>query len=434
MKTLREAFSDPTANIFTAIKTKDPSKWIFQTTPKTLDILLISKYGKRRINALTEMFANNQGVVQDINSLSDVVSEMYMDQWTKSWEALNLEYDINSPYHITKEIDQTDARSIAETVDKDVAKTASDEKDSTNTSTDSLETSKSKNETVTDSGRDTVTISNTNSIDSTSRDSGTDTTSSTSTTNDETTSTDSGSDQRSSSTNETESGTTSLNLSGNPDLGETHQVTSNRADTKSEEASASMGSMAPYDSENMKDVSKSLDKSLGATNSNETLSEKTLDKSQTVVDNTDDITTDETTTYGKSNTTELDSTTTESSSIVHGKVTTVDHDETQSGTETTAYGKVETTGNTESIETSENGSNTLHSEGSSTESEATDISTTTTDNLSSNVQETEIGNKWTSTNQEMIEQELELRKHNLNERMLKDVANLLTITIYSQEE
>lgn len=48
---------------------------------------------------------------------------------------------------------------------------------------------------------------------------------------------------------------------------------------------------------------------------------------------------------------------------------------------------------------------------------------------------TESGNKWWSaTNQQMIQQELELRMNNFYDQMLKDVAKLLTLSIYNQEE
>lgn len=48
---------------------------------------------------------------------------------------------------------------------------------------------------------------------------------------------------------------------------------------------------------------------------------------------------------------------------------------------------------------------------------------------------TESGNKWWSaTNQQMIQQELEVRMNNFYDQMLKDVAKLLTLSIYNQEE
>ena len=96
-----------------------------------------------------------------------------------------------------------------------------------------------------------------------------------------------------------------------------------------------------------------------------------------------------------------------------------------------------TTNTTDSSEDSTmNGTTTKAGDTSTTVSNASD----STNNESSNETHTadskivEQGNKWNATNQQMLMQELELRMNNFYEQMLKDVAKLLTLSIYNQEE
>ena len=62
------------------------------------------------------------------------------------------------------------------------------------------------------------------------------------------------------------------------------------------------------------------------------------------------------------------------------------------------------------------------------------MTVTTEDNLTREVTESETGNKWNLSDQDLINQELELRKKNLYNTILKDVVGLLTLSIYSMEE
>ena len=141
-----------------------------------------------------------------------------------------------------------------------------------------------------------------------------------------------------------------------------------------------------------------------------------------------------------------------------GKITdTIETEGKVSITDTTDKNSNETTSEEQSANKSyseQDVNNTHTSEGSVGESTASSNSnnTNTSNSSSSLVSEgtensngsetteeeskvTEVGNKWWSaTNQQMIQQELELRMNNFYEQMLKDVAKLLTLSIYNQEE
>lgn len=141
-----------------------------------------------------------------------------------------------------------------------------------------------------------------------------------------------------------------------------------------------------------------------------------------------------------------------------GKITdTIETDGKVSITDTTSKNNNETTSEEQNANKSyseQDVNNTHTSEGSVGESTASANSNNTNTSNSSSLlssegtensngsettaeesKTTESGNKWWSaTNQQMIQQELEVRMNNFYDQMLKDVAKLLTLSIYNQEE
>ena len=68
-----------------------------------LDILLVGKYGSKKINTLMKDFTNNMGVVTDqqqLELLADVVAAYYKDMWDKRYAALTVEYNMLEPYKL----------------------------------------------------------------------------------------------------------------------------------------------------------------------------------------------------------------------------------------------------------------------------------------------------------------------------------------------
>lgn len=320
-------------------------------SPKSLDVLLISKYGQKKTNALVREFSNNMGEVIDKEGIARVVKEMYWTQWIKSYDALNKAYDIFNPYHIKTTTQQNDARGIT-------------------TKGTGSETSN-------------ISLSNTSNISSTDTISNESTSSSTDT--------NSGSDTNSRTVSDTRNTTETNNLdSPYEDLGTTHEVTNNKTDTTEIGNTESIESQAPYDTSNLKDVSKVKSTNSNTEVSNNSMTEHTLDKSYSKVTNSDNST--------------------ESSSVNYGKISTLANESHDAGT-------------TESNSTKTDAGST---ESSKTISENKDV----TDDLNRRIEIEEEGNKLDVTSQEIIEQELELRKKNLYNRILKDVIELLTLSIY----
>lgn len=356
--------------------------------------MLVSKYGKRTISPLTEVFANNQGVITDMSSLAEVVADMYLDEWTKSFEVLELEYDPLNPNNNTRVLAQTDDTNKTETRDLSNSETSSR---TINTSTDTNITDNvtvSSTDAVTSSGSDVVVTDNDRDQTITSTDSGSES-------------------ERTDSTRES-SDDRQINLSGNPDLGTTHQVTDNRTNTDTQNTSESMDSVAPYDSENMKNTNWSRSVNTGENHSAGVLTETTVDKSNVVDTGSAQSTDETTTTFGKVNTNRNLDNVDESTTTTYGKATN----------ETASSSTAET--HVDDIDT--------HTTDGLTSSSTEDGTITTVNSLETNATETDTGNKWNRTKQEMVEQELQLRTKNLNDRMLKDVASLLSLSLYKQEE
>ena len=398
---------------------------------------MIGRYGKRKINSLTEAFTNNQGIVTDKEGLADVVWEMYGDQWVKSYNAITLAYNPILPSRNSKTTTQTDERDISEVTDQDVTGSIGSETESSATNTRSTSETTSTDAKATDSGSDTVAASRTGSIDSTSTDSGSDTDSRTVNVDEDTTVTQSGSDGVTGSSSTSGTMQTKTNLpSGNEevDLGTTHTISSEDRTGNSSTESVVNNSVAPYDTANMKSVATNSSSSDTSTTGNHTLAEVTLDKSIVDGSSSNSSSSSSTTTYGKVSSTDSDVDTTESSTTTYGKVNTVDTDTSDTSSETTTYGKEHTVDSDTTVTGTE--SNTASSKSGNTVSttNATDKTVTTNDDLSRTITEEESGNKWWQTPQELIDQELALRRKNIYDQIVKDVVGLLTISIYNMEE
>lgn len=109
MATLREAIPDYKTNgIFKNI----PGIASWGMSPELLDITLMGKYGNKTINSLMKEFTNNQGVVQDMSGLTNLVWQFHQDNWLKLYDAMRQDYNPIKPY--SKDIEET------VTVDNDV--------------------------------------------------------------------------------------------------------------------------------------------------------------------------------------------------------------------------------------------------------------------------------------------------------------------------
>lgn len=111
MATLREAIPDYKTNgIFKNI----PGISSWGMSPELLDITLMGKYGNKTINSLMKEFTNNQGVVQDMSGLTNLVWQFHQDNWMKLYDAMRQDYNPIKPY--SKDIESS------QTVDNDVSK------------------------------------------------------------------------------------------------------------------------------------------------------------------------------------------------------------------------------------------------------------------------------------------------------------------------
>lgn len=111
MATLREAIPDYKTNgIFKNI----PGISSWGMSPELLDITLMGKYGNKTINSLMKEFTNNQGVVQDMSGLTNLVWQFHQDNWMKLYDAMRQDYNPIKPY--SKDIESS------QTVDNDISK------------------------------------------------------------------------------------------------------------------------------------------------------------------------------------------------------------------------------------------------------------------------------------------------------------------------
>ena len=414
-------------------------EWPLTMKPTNLDILLIGMYGKKKVNSLVEEFSNNMGVVEDPSEIATLVKEMYWDQWLRSYNAITMEYNPLEPFTASKETVQSDDRDVQKTTEANITENLSND---TTVEVNSVETENVESDStmnVKQSGRDDIGhSSNTGyNIARTVELSQADTvTNELTETSDRTTNTTNSGEDSTETTSESvinEIDKTNLNDEFG-ELGSSHNITKNDTTSTSTSKSTSTQSTAPYDTDHLKTTSKNTDDNSSTDTSKNTLNETSIDKSVNEKDSTTNTTETGTTTYGKiENVTDgVETTSTNVNTISYGKreTTTGQDGRTEAGSNHINYGKSENTTNSEehsktnSIEgtttKTDTGVNTIGKEGSETVS----------DNLNRNVTTTESGNKWWSTSQELITQELELRKSNFYKSMVGDVVKLLTISVY----
>lgn len=462
-----------------------------------LDILLVGKHGTRRVNSLMKEFTNNQGVIerpQDLELLADTVVAFYKDQWDKRYDALTVEYDMLKPYNIelTKEDTEvkegskissssTSGESTSETSNNEV-ENKSDVLSKSGSETSKLESDKTnignENNSSNTSTTDTTNASE-NDINVKSHD-GDKITKETSYDHDEDgtnikykeTTEKTGKEKTTDKAiveNGKTPGTTTEVINNGHDLlqgafgdhdtvGTAHTISGDV--TAINEGDKEISSTTPYAPVGMRDINQTrshgdiTDPQYGQLTSKQTRNlneEVTVDHTVQSTKVKDEHNNEVTTEYGVDNkpvretveksgsiieTTETDG------SVIETDNNNISKNESSDTSEVgnKSYNENKTENATNTTDTSEdstmNGTTTKAGDTSTTVSNASD----STNNESSNETHTadskivEQGNKWNATNQQMLMQELELRMNNFYEQMLKDVAKLLTLSIYNQEE
>lgn len=494
-----------------------------------LDILLVGKYGTRRVNSLMKEFTNNQGVIErdaDLELLADTVAAMFKDQWDKRYEALTIEYDMLKPYNIeltkedtevtagskisntstsggsTSETSNNEVENKSDVVSKSGSETSKLESDKTNVGNESKSTNTSTSDTANVSDNDvnikshdgdkvtketaydhavegsderikyteTVTKSGVETTQKTGKETTTD---------------------KAVSKDGKIPGTTTEVINNGHELlqgafddkdivGTSHKITGDI--TAINEGDKEISSTTPYAPVGMRDVNQTrshgdiTDPQYGQLSSKQTRNldeevtvDHTVQSTKVKDEHNTEITKDyskdgtplsEKKTYGDPDipseagrensrpkeTTEKSGSITETTetdgSVIETDNNTVSKNESSDTNEVgnKSYNENKTENATNQTDTSEdstrNGTTTKAGDTSTTVSNDSD----STNNESSNETHTadsktiEQGNKWNATNQQMLMQELELRMNNFYEQMLKEVAKLLTLSIYNQEE
>lgn len=433
---------------------------------------------------------------QDLELLADTVVAFYKDQWDKRYNALTLEYDMLKPYNIelTKEDTEvkegskissssTSGESTSETSNNEVenksdvlsksgSETSKLESDKTNIGNENNSTNTSLTDTTNASENDVnvkshdgdrITKETSYDHDVEGSDEKVKYTETTTKTGKEKTT------DKAISINGKAPGTTTEVINnghallegafGDKDtVGTSHKITGDV--TAINERDKEISSTTPYAPVGMRDVSQTRsqgdieDPEYGQISSKQTRNlneEITVDHTVQSTKVKDEHNNEVTTEYGEVNN-PLRETVEKSGSIIEktetdGSVIETDNnnisknessDTSEVGNKSYNENKTENATNTtdSSEDSTMNGTTTKAGDTSTTVSNASD----STNNESSNETHTadskivEQGNKWNATNQQMLMQELELRMNNFYEQMLKDVAKLLTLSIYNQEE
>lgn len=462
-----------------------------------LDILLVGKHGTRRVNSLMKEFTNNQGVIerpQDLELLADTVVAFYKDQWDKRYDALTVEYDMLKPYSIeltkedtevtegsktsntsssgesTSETSNNEVENKSDVLSKSGSETSKLESDKTNignennsTNTSTTDTTNASENDINVKSHDGDRITKETSYDHDEDGENVKYTEETKKTGKEKTT------DKAISNNGEASGTTTEVINNGHDLlqgafgdndkvGTAHTISGDV--TAINEGDKEISSTTPYAPVGMRYVNQTsshgdiTDKEYGQISSKQTRNlneEITVDHTVQSTKIKDEHNNEVTTEYGEGDN-PLKETVEKSGSIIEttetdGSVIETDNnnisknessDTSEVGNKSYNENKTENAINTtdSSEDSTMNGTTTKAGDISTTVSNASD----STNNESSNETHTadskivEQGNKWNATNQQMLMQELELRMNNFYEQMLKDVAKLLTLSIYNQEE
>lgn len=493
-----------------------------------LDILLVGKFGSRKINTLTKDFTNNMGIITDqqqLDLLADVVASYYKDMWDKRYAALNVEYNPIEPYHVqtdetvneTSEDTNTQTNNTTDTVSATKSETITfnteveNTKDLTTTDTKNLQDTKTGTVTETKNLEDTKTGTITDQETEITSEDNTVTTDRDLTHNEEhedtktTTYATIDTNVRTGSVNQALSGSvaevnttigpntdtttrsTSIVNNDKDKIGEwehtgvEHTVTNDVTTEEHQDESQNINKAAvqPYVQVNsMKDVNQAennmsgsgdstatrnleMDKSVDYSiqDQEETVTESFERNNQSVKTYNDagasEVYNNLTDTLGKTGTTtekfENDDSYTDAENIsvnednsktrTDNNTQTHNTTEAHTGTDTEEHNTTESHTGTDTEK--QTGTDTVAKTGTESVEEESSESTRKTGTITdagSGEKEVvtsrlEHGNKWwLHTNQDMIMKELELRKNNFYESILKDVASLLTLSVYRKED
>lgn len=435
------------------------SSTMYDKNSALLDILLISKFGSKRINPVLKEFTNNMGVINsdsDLELLADTVVAFYKDMWDKRYDAITLEYNILEPYKVQmdSEINEASTDTMTITNNESSSKTS----DGDNTITYNIKDSETKDLTDVSTGS-TTDSGSTNISESTTIDhdeGGTDTTTTNYGTNglkDERTLVGSktkeieGSIKTTDDTinDEGKENKVTTEITNNP-LGEgetdARGVEHSIEGDITEEERLNRNAVTPYAPVNMRYTDESESPKENNTVERNLTLEKTVDYStqKNIVDT--EYHTEKETTYDNYVETEgfnnYKDTNVKTGEVTETLVKDDNFDETTDKTVTS------NNDNTQISNTTDVHSGTDINEKTGTQSSITN-GTEVLNKSNNGVQDnegtkdttsssTEHGNKWGFTNQSLILEELELRKTNFYEQLLSDVASLLTLSVYSKEE
>ena len=433
-----------------------------------LDLLLLGKYGNKSINPLMREFTNNIGEVTDMQGLAGTIIAYYKDVWDKRYEALTVDYDVIGPYHV----EYKDKVVTEEETDEESTENKQTVKDTDGNKTKIYDTQDERVKDLSESktGSDTTVkdSTSTNIVDA-------------KTTNDKTLSHENDKETETTTFNdvqdeltktgsetvtkdgtetvETDHGTTVTDSIVNNDpekldgehVGTEHTIADDKTidEGNSHTVETDKNSVAPYIGSDLRP--KSQNDINGKTDENNNTSTHNLEMERTVdysiQDSTsetsgkDTVTTEfkdrtDTTTFNNRKDTNV-----KSGSIEVVKENEGEKKEANEGSSNESSVNVTDATNTQiyNTENKQEGTDTINKTGSEnvidSVSEFENKDTTagkhgTLENTAEKESE-EKGNKWNYTNQGLINEELELRKNNFYEMMLRDVASLITLSVYA---
>ena len=434
-----------------------------------LDILLIGKFGSRKINPLMKDFTTNMGVVADsaqLELLADVVASYYKDMWDKRYSALTVEYNALDPYHITSETESSE-KSTGSKQSTDNTNTISSSDGETKTSYDvtdkeTRELVDSSSGLVADNGSSTSTKETTIDHD----EGGTDTTK-----------TDYGNglvDKRTVDGDKTKEikGTIEVTDGTDNSDGKKNEVTTTIINNPLEEGeteargiehklrnditgnshldhteSINKAAVQPYapvdgmkntnqaegsnDSNGQGTVTRNieLDSTVDYSTQKNTVETEAHTKQDTTYDDYKETESFNEYTDTNTRTGEITETLTKDDNFDEKQSSTVNDISNNTQTHNTTQTHEGTDTNTKSGDVSNEMSSTSTVNSNSTSLEGSEGTKDASESV------TEHGNKWwTNTNQSLIQQELELRKNNFYDSILADIAKLLTMSVYMQED
>lgn len=393
---------------------------MYDKSAQLLDILLVGKFGSRRINTLMKDFTNNQGVVTDpaqLELLADIVAAYYKDMWDKRYAALTIDYNPIEPYHVeldeTKTTQSEDSNTTTNNLTDSTVSSVDDKKTYDIENKDTKDLTETKTGTVTDETSKTEVDNNSNTVV----------------------------EDIDHSKNDVDTKTTTYDNVTDTDTKNGSRVVSSTdvADNVSSAIDGSVGdqsgqrinkdAVTPYTPVSLRNKEQTTDNDQSHTEENATHE----------TDNTSVTNHNEVETY-----TDFSDENVKSGSVTE---TNTDHDN-YSDNKTTVDNEnnvSQTDGvNTQTHDTAEKetGTDTVTKKGSET-SEQTGVTNTSKtgtvtdegkENSETITKNEEHGNKWNFSNQQLIEQELEVRKNNFYDSILADIASLLTLSVYRKED